>query len=85
METKIKKMELDKAGEHKTVKVTFEKGAKEYTFIAKALDVVDEERFKGLLKYWTEKAIPEREIEEGMTNEAIEEKLAEIVAPKVKK
>lgn len=84
MKTKIKKMELEKAGEHKTVKVTFEKSGKEYEFTAKAVDVVDDERFKGLLKFWTEKAIPEREREEGMTDEVIEEKLAEIVEPKVK-
>lgn len=76
--TKIKKMELESAGEHKIVKVTFEKKGAEYTFTAKATDVLDEKKFESLIKFWTEKMIPEREAEAGLTDKGIEVELEKI-------
>lgn len=84
MKTKIKKMELKQAGEHKLVEVTLTKGGKDYLFTAKALHVLDERKFKNLLQIWDEQMIPEREREEGLTDEVIEGKLAELIEPKVK-
>lgn len=69
MKTKIKKMEIE--GEGKTVKATLEKGGVEYVFYAKSVDVMDEKRFKSLLEFWNEKAIPEKEAEEGLTEEKL--------------
>lgn len=85
METKIKKLELKQAGEHKIVEVTLEKGGKEYIFTAKAIHVLDEGKFKGLLQIWDEQMIPEQEAEGSLTDEMIERKLVGIAKPKVKK
>lgn len=79
---KIKKMELQQAGEHKIVEVTLEKGGKEYSVTAKVADVLDEKRFASLLEYWTKKKIPEDETEAAMTDEDIEKKLVKIMTPK---
>ena len=84
MTSKIKKLELKQAGEHKIVEVTLEKGGKEYAFTAKALHVLDEEKFKNLLQIWDEEMIPEREAEEALTDKAIEVALEKIKKPKVK-
>lgn len=81
MATKIKKLDLKRSGAHKLVQVTLEKGGKEYVFTAKATDVLDESRFRSLLKMWDEQAIPEAEKEAGMTDEAIEERLKKIKNP----
>jgi len=73
--TKIKKIEIEEAGGNKMVKVTLEKDKEEYVFYARATDVLDEKKFKSLLKYWNEKAIPEKEAEAGFTEEQLKELL----------
>lgn len=84
MTSKIKKLELKRAGEHKIVEVTLEKGGKEYAFTAKALHVLDERTFKDLLKIWDEKMIPEREAEKKLTDKEIKVALEKIKKPQVK-
>ena len=84
MDVKIKKMEIQQAGEHKLIEVVLEKGTKEHKFTAKVADVLDEKRFASLLKYWKEKKIPEDEAEAVMTDEDIELKLAKIGKTKIK-
>ena len=85
MSTKIKSMEVEDAGESKIVKVILEKGGKEYEFSARPTDIMDEKRFKSLLKFWNEKAIVEREESEGITKknlaDRIKEKVGEIISP----
>ena len=83
--TKIKSMEVEDAGDSKIVKITLEKGGKEYEFSARATDIMDEKRFKSLLKFWNEKAIVEREEMEGITEknltDRIKEKVGQIISP----
>ena len=85
MTTKIKSMEVEDAGDSKIVKITLEKAGKEYEFSARPTDVMDEKRFKSLLKFWDEKAIVEREEAEGITEknltDRIKEKVGKIISP----
>lgn len=78
MPTKVKKLDLEKSGGHKLVKVILEKGGEEYAFTAKATDVLDKVRFGSLLKIWDEQAIPELEKEAGMTDEEVEKSLKKL-------
>lgn len=74
--TKIKKIELEKEG--KTVKATLEKNGVDYIFYAKSVDALDEEKFKSLLKFWNEKAIPEKEAEEKLTEVGVKASLKKL-------
>lgn len=76
--TKIVKTEVEGTGDHKIVKITLEKDGKEYGFSAKATDVMNEKTFKSLLKYWNEKAIPEKEADAGISEEALSSRLKKI-------
>lgn len=67
--TKVKKMELEGGGE--SVKATLEKDGVEYVFYARSVDVMDEKKLKSLLKFWNEKAIPEKEMGAGLTEEVL--------------
>ena len=67
--TTIKKMELEKEG--KNVKVTLEKAGVDYVFYARSVDMMDEKKRDSLLKFWNEKAIPEKEVEAGLSGEAL--------------
>jgi len=67
--TKIKKIDLEKGG--KTVKATLEKDGVDYVFYARSIDVMDEKKFESLLKFWNEKAIPEKEAEAGFEEEGL--------------
>ena len=81
--TKIKSMELKRAGENKIITVTLEKGGKEYPFTAKAVDVLDKKKFASLLKFWGEKMVPEQEAEAALTDEGIEKELELLMNTKV--
>ena len=70
--TTIKKMMSQQSGTHRLVEVTLEKEGEEYTFTAKATDVLDEKRFASLLRIWNKQAIPERVAEKALTDEGIE-------------
>lgn len=74
--TKIKKIELEKEG--KTVKATLEKNGVDYIFYAKTVDTLDEKKFKSLLKFWDEKAIPEKEAEEKLTEVGVKASLKKL-------
>lgn len=84
MDVKIKKLEVQQAGERKLIEVTLEKGGREHKFTAKVADVLDEERFASVLKYWKEKKIPEDETEAAMTEEEIKVELEKIGKIKIK-
>lgn len=60
------------------LEVTLEHDGKEYSFVGDAWELLDESRFKEILRHWKYNVIPKREMVAKMSDEEIEAKIKKL-------